>query len=114
MKPYQHNLYENIMKVIYEVNTKGSSSLIVIGSLYRGSGISISSYNFSEKDIRSAFERLSALSEKYGFNVEERYESETSSLSSPVESSVSSDAGTTEISEDEVLSSEDLTPYKVK
>ena len=103
----------NIYKIIYEVDINGKSSLLVFGAPYTTDMV-ISTPDFSERDIRSAFERLSDLSEKYGFDVEERYESETSSLSSPSESSVPSEAGVMEISEDEIIPSEDLTPYRVK
>jgi hypothetical protein len=107
---------KDIKKVTYEVNRKGikSVNIMVKNDPDEMKSIFISTYDFSDKDIRSAFERLSSLSEKYGFKVEERYESEASSLAPSTESSIPSDMGTIEISEDEILSSEDLTPYRVK
>ena len=106
----------DIKEALYKVTLEGTKSvdIVVKHDPNNVRGISISTPDFSDKDIRSAFERLSALSEKYGFDVEERYESETSSLSSPVESPVPSDMGSMEITEGEVIPSEDLTPYRVK
>ena len=78
----------SIKDVVYEVDADGRMSLSVFGDKASISGVSISSPNFKEEDIKSAFERLSSLSQTYGFEVKERYSSEDSPTVSaePVES----------------------------
>ena len=98
-----------IKEIEYGVGRKGHVFL----NIYRkAEGImSLSDWNFEETDIRSAFEKLSALSEKYGFDVKETYQSDTvvrSASGAPAAESI------IEGNEELAPASGDLAPYKVK
>ena len=69
--------------------------------------ILIRSPEFSGEDVKSAFEHISALSDRYGFDVKESYGPVTSALDGPAEMSVES-------RREGAQASEDMTPYRVK
>ncbi len=100
----------SIVDVIYDVDTKGRTSLGAFGHPSTGRGLMISTDGFTERDIRSAFEMLSIISEKYGFNVKEKHGTESTTPRVP---SASSPRSTVEGSED-MPASEGPSPYKVK
>ena len=89
---------ESIKEVVYESDVDGRKSLSILGKNTTGSGVGISSPNFKEEDLKSVFERLSSLSQTYGFEVKEKYSSEDF----PV------------ISAESVKSNPEDVPYRVK